>query len=97
MSLTSSVSWITRGQETAKSVYAHYSMNREAYSQKTIVFVDTEKDAVLPWSPTETVRVILSNSDFFEIFFPGEFKIIYDKEGLASGSIYLQSRQFLGY
>jgi len=97
LSLTSNVSWITRGQETAKRAYVHFLMNKEAYSQKTIVFVDTEKDAILPWSPTETVRVILSNSDFFDAFFPGEFRIIYDKEGIAKGDINLQARQILGY
>jgi hypothetical protein len=97
LSLTSDVSWITRGQATAKRVYNHFLLNREAYSQKTIILRDTENDAVLPWSPTETVRVILSNSDFFDVFFPGEFKIIYAKEGLAKGDIVLPARQFLGY
>jgi hypothetical protein len=97
LSLTSRVSWITRGQETAKRIFVHFLMNKEAYSQKTIVFVDTEKDIALPWSPTETVSVILSKTDFFELFFPGKFKIIYDKEGFDSGNIHLQTRQFLGY
>ncbi len=97
LSLTSNVSWITRGQETAKRVYVHFLKNEKAYTQKTIAFVDTENDIVLPWSPTETVRVILSNNDFFEVFFPGEFEIIYDKEGFAKGDIKLQARQFLGY
>lgn len=97
LSLTSKISWITRGQETARRVYVHFLMNEEAYFQKTVVLTDTQRDGVLPWSPTETVRVILSNSDFFEVFFPGEFKIIYDKEGLAKGDITLEARQFLGY
>ena len=97
LSLTSDISWITRGQETAKRVYVHFLMNKQAYSRKTIALTDTQRDGVLPWSPTETVRVILSNSDFFEVFFPGEFKIIYDKEGIAKGDITLEARQFLGY
>ena len=97
LSLSSNVSWITRGEATAKRVYIHFRTNKEAYSQKTIVLRDTELDAVLPWSPTETVRVILSSSDFFEVFFPGQFRIVYDKDGLAQGDITLKARQFLGY
>lgn len=97
LSLSSDVSWITRGEATAKRAYVHFLMNEEAYSQKTIVLRDTDEDAVLPWSPTETVRVILSSNDFFEVFFPGEFKIVYDKDGLAKGGITLKARQFLGY
>jgi hypothetical protein len=96
LNLTAKVSWITRGEETVKNVYNYFSENEADLVGKTIVFIDTPKDKELPWSPTETVKVALSNGDFFEMFYPGKFIIKYEKD-TSQSTFLIQSRQFLGY
>ena len=96
LNLTGKVSWITRGEETAGRAYQYFSENEAEFSGKRIILVDTPKDTELPWSPTETVKVVLSNQDFFTVFFPDKFEVKYDIEGKGEG-IKVESRQFLGY
>lgn len=94
ISLTRTTNWITTGASTAKRVYDYFSQNQDKYIGKTIVFYDTPDDANLPWSPTQVVKVVLSDNNFFDVFFPQlASKISYSDRG----EVGIGSRQFLGY
>lgn len=92
--LTKETNWITKGSETAKNVYTYISENKNSLKGKTITFIDTSADKGLPWSPTGTLKIVLADQNFFEVFYPGEFSgVSYGGEG----NIKIVSRQFLGY
>lgn len=92
--LTRQTNWITKGSETAKKVYVYMEENMNDLKGENIVFVDTPNDKNLPWSPTATLKTVLSDQNFFEVFYPGEFSgISYG----GDGDVKINSRQFLGY
>ncbi|HAU65307.1 MAG: hypothetical protein UU02_C0045G0004 [Candidatus Woesebacteria bacterium GW2011_GWA1_40_43] len=92
--LTVETNWITRGVDTSKRVYTYFEENRLALASKNIVFVDTPEDETLPWSPTETLKTVLSGNNFFEVFYPDlSSRVSYS----GKGDIEIKSRKFLGY
>ena len=94
LKLTINTNWITQGVGISERVFTYFKENQSEMDGKTIVFTDTKEDEDLPWSPTETVKTVISDKNFFELFFPNvSDKISYGGEG----EIKIQSRQFLGY
>jgi hypothetical protein len=92
--LTLKTNWITQGVDISERVYKYFSINKFDPNSKKIVFVDTPEDATLPWSPTTTLKTVLSGNNFFDLYFSEiSSKISYGGEG----EIKINSRQFLGY
>lgn len=97
LSLTKKTHWVTRGSDTAKRVYDFFEANKNSYKGRTIIFQDTALDSDLPWSPTNLVSGVLSGSNFFEVFYPGQFKVVYGMDKDNIDGEYIPSRMFLGY
>jgi len=95
LNLTSKTHWITQGAKTAKNVYEFFQVNTEKYKGKTIAFYDTQDDSSLPWSPTQTVKVVISGNNFFKVFFPQT--LLAENESGYPEAEKIKSRQFLGY
>lgn len=94
LDLTRETNWITQGMKVSKRVYTYLEENKQSLAGKKIVFVDTSADSVLPWSPTATLKIVLADNNFFEVFYPGVFTgVSYSGEG----EVKILSRQFLGY
>jgi len=64
LKFTYETNWITQDEILSKKVYDYFSVNINKYSGKSIVFVDTKEDIVLPWSPTSLVKTALSTNNF---------------------------------
>ncbi len=91
---TYNVSWITQGMKVSEKVYAYFEENKQSLAGKKIGFVDTPADDTLPWSPTATLKIVLADNNFFEVFYPGVFTgVSYS----GDGEVKILSRQFLGY
>jgi len=95
LALTKETSWITQGEETAKRVYVFFNQNYAGVRHsKNVIFYDTEKDKDLPWSPTGVLKTVLSDNNFFEVFYP--LITAYYEDVKVDGEK-IPSRQFLGY
>ena len=92
--LTLNTNWITQGVKVSEKVHVYFKENNTNFDGKTIVFIDTKDDEVLPWSPTETVKTVISNKNFFDLFYPSLSKNV--SYG-GDGDVKIISRQFLGY
>jgi hypothetical protein len=86
--------WISQSQIISQRVFEFFNSEGSKLEGKTIAFVDTEDDSNVFWSPTSTIRTVLSDKNFFDVFFPNlADKIDYN----GQGEIKIKSRQFLGY
>lgn len=97
LNLTRQTNWITQGEAIARRVYDYVNVNKTSLEDKTVVFYDTEEDNKLPFSPTETVKNTLSDNNFFEVFYDGKIKAIYDSSSAQKDSSMIRSRMFIGY
>lgn len=101
LNLTYKTNWITQGQKIARRIHDYVTTNRTQMNGKNIVFVDTPADTILPWSPTNVVKVTLSDKNYFDVFFPDISPKVYylGKDDLPKGGdLYrIESRIFLGY
>ena len=99
LGLTRKTHWITQGAETAQNVHNYFIAERGLVSNiKTIAFYDTQDDIDLPWSPTALLKVVLSDQNYFKVFWKGEISASYSSlEGSQEADVSLKSRQFLGY
>lgn len=99
--LTLETNWIIQGENVSARVYQYFSQNKLNSSHKNIEFIDTPDDTSLPWSPTTTLKTVLSNQNLFNVFFSNySGKINYAGLGKISnttGAEIVKSRQFLGY
>lgn len=91
-------SWITQGEKISQRVSDYIKVNNTG---PNIVFIDTDYDKNLPWSPTELVKVALSGQSFFRVFFINKINnVVYlgngNKDGYKNYNI-IKSRRFLGY
>ena len=92
--LTMETNWITQGINVSKRAYLYFEKNRTDLASKSVVFIDTPEDEVLPWSPTKTLKTVLSGNNFFDVFYPElSPRVSYS----GSGDIEIKSRQFMGY
>jgi hypothetical protein len=92
--LTLQTNWITQGTKVASRVYVYFQRNQNTLASRNIVFVDTPADSNLPWSPTATLKTVLSGKDFFDVFYPSLSSHIHYS---GTGDVTIKSRQFLGY
>lgn len=101
LDLSYKTNWITQGQKITFKVYKYFELNEKSFNGKKIYFVDTENDNTLPWSPTEVVSTALSKRNFFAVFFPNIANNVYYADDFAEpdskDSVYIKSRDFLGY
>lgn len=94
LQLTKETNWITQGIQVSKRVHTYLEVNKQDLSGKKITFVDEPEDELLPWSPTSTLKIVLADNNFFEVFYPGVFAgVSYS----GTGDVQIGSRQFLGY
>lgn len=93
--------WLTSGAKTSKLTYDYINNNFSGYEKPIkIAFYDTQNDSDLPWSPTEQLKVALSDQNFFRVFYPGEISAVYESSESAiidESIIKVPSRQFMGY
>lgn len=97
--LTYKTHWITQGPKISGKVKEYFQNNNFSLN-KNIVFYDTPKDASLPWSPANEIKINLSNQDFFTVYYPGKFQADYLEkmpEVSDKNTSYLQARQFMSY
>lgn len=93
--LTIKTNWITQGVETSERVHIYFKDNHTALNSKEISFIDVPEDEDLPWSPTATLKIVLSEYNFFEVFYPELQKYI--SYGNEKAEILIRSRDLLGY
>ena len=90
--------WSVRGSQTAYRVYDFFKKNSYYFSSGKIMFYDTPDDNNLPWLPSRVIKDTLSNTNFFDVFFPGEFEVIYGNSNTESVNFQLiEARRFIGY
>lgn len=90
--------WVPRGAKTAERVDAYFRKNISEFNKySTIVFIDTENDNKLPWRPSEIVKISLSDQNYFNVFYPGQFNVYYGSDNLPEGVFKIEARQFIGY
>ena len=99
LNLTSKTHWITQGAKIARGAYEYFSKYSENMEDPaTIEFYDTSEDSQLPWSPTEVVKVALSNDNFFKVFFGSKIALYGGGDrNLETKVVKLRARQFLNY
>lgn len=94
LKFTYETNWISQSQIISRNVFDFFKSEGVKLEGKTIAFTDTKDDSNVFWSPTSTVRTVLSDKNFFYVFFPNlADKIDYN----GQGEIKIKSRQFLGY
>ena len=94
LQFTFDTNWISQSELISKRVMEYFIVNENKIGNQTVVFEDTRSDSVLPYSPTSTIRTILSDKNFFYVFFPNiANKVSYS----GVGEYKINSRQFLGY
>ena len=101
LGLTAKTHWITQGAKIAEKIH-HYLVENKSIAQdyKEIAFYDTEADKDLPWRPSELVKVVLSNQNYFKVFWNDKLTAKYynsQQEIQESGVLYIHARDFLGY
>ncbi len=89
-----STHWITQGEKISLRVYKYFNENADYLKNKNIVFFDTFQDADLPWSPTQLLKTVLSDKNFFHVYLPDLSGTISYGESVGEK---INSRQFLGY
>jgi hypothetical protein len=101
INLLSKTSWIIKGGMTSSNVFTYFNENIDVLSGKNVVFYDMPQDEIYaPWYPSDTLKTVLSDTDFFEVFFPEIRSTLYLRDGkLDNGSqtVSLEARQFVEY
>jgi hypothetical protein len=98
---TVQTNWISQSEKVAETARVYFDKNIQNLTGKNIYLVDTAVDSTLPWSPTDTIKTILSNKNFFEVFYPNlAAKINYSGTNNISDTknvVIIKSDQILGY
>ena len=101
LTLTHKTHWITRGATVAKNVHRYFEENELTLtSYKTIAFYDTQEDSDLPWKPSSLLKVVLSDNNYFKVFWNEKYIAKYYNllEVIAEeDAIKIKARKFLGY
>ena len=99
--LTYKTNWIVQGAKTAKRVNLYLQQElKNKENIKEIVFYDTPEDENLPWKPSQVLKTVLSDNNFFEVFYNGKPKAVYTNtkpKKKYKNQLLLKARQFLGY
>lgn len=99
LQLTAKTHWISQGSKVARNAYVYFTQYEKAErGKKYIEFYDTSEDKELPWSPSELVKVVLSQNNFFEVFFEDEFELLQkENRWLGQDIIRVRARSLLNY
>jgi hypothetical protein len=109
LKFTVQTNWISQSEKVAEMAHIYFDegqinlsgKNKQNLVGKNIYLVDTPIDSTLPWSPTSTLKTILSNKNFFEVFYPNlAAKINYsglEKVPTQKDAVVINSNQILGY
>jgi hypothetical protein len=99
LQLTVETHWISQGSKVARNAFVYFTQYEKVeVGKKYIEFYDTGEDKELPWSPSELVKVVLSQNNFFEVFFKDEFELLQEEnEWLGQDVIRVRARSLLNY
>jgi len=101
LGLTSKTHWITQGARIAEKVHHYLVENQNLIrNHDEIVFYDTDKDKNLPWKPSEILKVVLSDQNYFKVFWNDKVTAMYynSEDKIKAGQIIkIGARDFLGY
>jgi len=95
--LTYRTHWVVNGAKTSREVYNYFHLNN--ITKGDLIFYDLPEDLNLGWVPSGSLKNVLSDTDFFEVFFP-EIRVQYLNkvpDNVKSGSIELRARGFLNF
>ncbi|MGB6882195.1 MAG: glycosyltransferase family 39 protein [Microgenomates group bacterium] len=97
--LTVETHWITQGAKVARNAHLFFrDLDIGEKGKMFIEFYDTKEDEDLPWGPSDLVKVVLSQDNFFEVFFEEKFELL--KEGSRTPEqdiIKVRARSLLNY
>ncbi|RLC30854.1 hypothetical protein DRH13_03825 [Candidatus Woesebacteria bacterium] len=98
LQLTKETHWVSQGAEVAKNAYTYFNEHRVGGETVLVDFYDTSEDEELPWSPSELVKVVLSQNNFFEVFFKDEFELLQEGvDQLGKDVVRVKARDLLNY
>lgn len=99
LQLTTKTHWISQGSKVARNTYDYFARyEKTGESKKYIEFYDTSEDEELPWSPSDLVKVVLSQNNFFEVFFEDEFELMQEGiDKLEDNIVRVKARDLLNY
>jgi hypothetical protein len=96
--LTISTHWITQGSSVARNTLIYFSQLEQISEEKEFVeFYDTQDDSDLPWSPSNLVKVVLSQNNFFEVFFKERFELLGEEIPAGENIVKIRARGLLNY
>jgi hypothetical protein len=100
-SISARTHWAYTGQLTARRVHEYVQSYLKRWSLPvTLVFYDTPKDTKLPWLPSATLKTVLSDNSYFQLFYPERISAVYltqKPDKIIPGQVLIEARQFLGY
>lgn len=98
LQLTKETHWISQGAEVARNAHTYFNEQEVRENIMFVDFYDTGEDEELPWSPSELVKVVLSQDNFFQVFFEDKFELL--QEGASQPEeniIRVKARDLLNY
>ncbi len=99
--LTYKTHWVVQGAKTAKRVHEYMQKQLIKHPDaKLIVFYDSPEDKTLPWRPSRVLKTVLSDNNYFKVFYKNKIKAVYsshEPSKIKTGVIYVKGRVFLGY
>ncbi|MBU0572829.1 glycosyltransferase family 39 protein [Patescibacteria group bacterium] len=95
---TKETHWISQGAEVAKNAHTYFNEYEAGEKKMFVDFYDTNEDEELPWSPSELVKVVLSQNNFFQVFFEDKFELLQEGVGQSEEDIIrVKARDLLNY
>jgi 4-amino-4-deoxy-L-arabinose transferase-like glycosyltransferase len=94
--LTSKTHWVVGGATASKNLFDYLTLNNITSGE--LVFYNRSEDLNLGWSPVDSLKNILSDNDFFEVFFPGiRVKYLESPSDINQTGVLLRARDFLNF
>jgi len=101
LNLVRKIDWITQGAKTSQRVFNYFNNNFSQLEKNIdVFFYDTPEDADLPWKPSDQLKIILSDNNFFSFFYHNKITAHYVSSEDATTdpkAIKIPARKFLGY
>jgi hypothetical protein len=98
--LTTKTHWIVQGSKVASRVHDYLILQQETTGLRALAFYDSPQDEGLPWRPSELLKVVLSDQNYFKVFWNDKFVARYynsENEIRESAAIKIRARTFLDY
>ncbi len=99
VNLADSTGWISKGMTASARVH-QYLTNNVHKSVTEIIFYDFPEDSRFPWSPAMTLKTVLSDNNYFQVFWPKKYHASYlttKPDKIEPNQIALPAVDFLGY